>query len=81
MKLEMRNKIVLYSKENNHKFVIYFKQEGYTISGKLDAAWDSFIWQSQPYKNYSGYELFKFRNELAKEIRAYKKIGYIETEN
>lgn len=81
MKLELRNNIKLYSVENNHTILIYFKQTGYTILGKSDAARDSFIWQSEPYKKYTGYKTFKFRNELAKTLRVYKKIGYVEIEN
>jgi hypothetical protein len=81
MKLELRNNIKLYSVEDNHTILIYFKQTGYTILGKADVAWDSFIWQSEPYKNYSGYKAYKFRMDLAKELRAYKKIGYIEMED
>ena len=81
MKLELKNNIRLFSAENNHAFIIRFQQIGYTISGKADPAYDGFSWESLPYKKYSGYKTFKFRKELAKEIRAYKKIGYVEVEN
>ena len=81
MKLELRNNIKLYSAEDNHTILIYFKQTGYTILGTASPAYDGFIWESGEYKHSEGYTVFKFRRDLAKTLRAYKKIGYVEIED
>lgn len=78
MRLETRDHITLYDEKENFKMFYLFKQEGYSMLGNRNPDYDGFILEVEPYKNFSGYKTFKFRKELAKEIRAYKKVGFID---
>ncbi len=78
MRLETRNYIELYSKEEDFKIIYSFKKEGHSMLGNRNPDNDGFIVEVEPHKNSSGYKTFKFRTDLAKDIRAYKKIGFTD---
>ena len=78
MKLELRNSIILLNEEENYKVIYSFMKEGYSMFGNRNPDYDNFIVKVEPHKNSSGYTLFKFRSDLAKDIREYKKIGFID---
>ena len=78
MRLETRNNIVLLNEKENYKILYSFKKEGYSMLGNRNPDFDNFIIEVEPHNHYSGYKSFKFRNDLAKEIRAYKNAGFID---
>ena len=78
MRLEARNSIILLNEEENYKVIYSLKKEGYSMLGNRNPDYDNFVVEVEPHKNSSGYRLFRFRNDLTKEIRRLKKIGFID---
>ena len=78
MRLETRNSIILLNEEYNYKAIYSFNKEGFTMLGNRDISYDSFVVEVEPHINSSGYKLFRFRKELAKEIKRLKKAGFAD---